>query len=338
LAYQLCESYSFIKQNLIFVFWVQLSYRQTFLIRKIIGMAMYKLPNLSRWFTETVFESKSRKYLLRLIKCKSYPLPQEAKDALRIIVFEAHEDTRRHLRRLAGINLDPLQKMVTPDPAEGYPEKLDIQTLKGYFGEIIAGIVAVNYARFDETDWQMPVSFFRFHGPALDEIERLRQNPGATKKLPGRTGDDNLAFVRAKDGNIYKGLFCEAKCTASHDSGLIADAHEKLSQSNLLPVTLLQNLVAVLIDYDDAESIGWVDAIRKLWLSRGQGFERHDLVGYTCGQFPVQPSRISWINCNQPHPKYTGERYLEATEIHLPDIEQLILEVYGKCEVQNEPA
>lgn len=297
---------------------------------------MYKLPNLSDWFTETVFESKNRKYLLRVIKCKSSQLPLEAKDALKTLVLESHEDAKRHLRDLAGVNLDPLQKIATCDPTEGYPEKLELQTLKGYFGEIIAGIVAVNYSRFGENDWQMPVSFFRFHDLAFDQIERLRQNPGLAKKIPGRTGDDNLAFVRTTDGDIRKGLVCEAKCTASHDSSLVADAHEKVSEVNLLPVSL-RKIIEVLSDYDDTESREWVDALRKLWLSGDKTFERYDLVSYTCGRSPVRASQTSWIDGDQPHPKYTGGRLLEATEIHLTDVEQLISEVYGKREVQNEP-
>jgi hypothetical protein len=298
---------------------------------------MYKLSNFSSWFNESVFESSEKKYTFRLLKTNSV-LSKEAIDEIKAVVFEAHEDAKRRLRNLSGISLDPLQEPSGFDPAQGYPECLEFQTLKGYFGEILAGIVAINYSHFGEDGWEMPVSLFRFHSLAFDQIERLRQDAIIkVKKTIGRTGDDNLAFVRAENGDISKTLICEAKCTADHDSDLINDAHKKISEANLIPVSI-PYLIEVLLDYDDTASQEWVDALRKLWLSPKGSLERYDLISYACGRAPARTSQKSWIKDDQPHPEYTGGRSLEAVEILLSKVDQLILEVYGKRESQNEQA
>lgn len=298
---------------------------------------MYKVSNLSRWFEESVAESSKQKYTFRLLKSKTI-FPKEVIDEIKIVVQDAHEDAKRRLRKLANINLDPLGEPPAFDPAAGYPELLDFQTLKGYFGEIFAGIVAVNYSHFGESGWEMPVSFFRFHDLAFDQIERLHQGTSVATKIPGRTGDDNLAFLRDKKGNIIKILICEAKCTASHDSGLINDAHKKISELNFKPVSL-RNLIDILQDYNDIQFNEWADAIRRLWLtSKDSSPERHDLVSYVCGQTPVDLSRNSWMSSEYPNPKYLAKRKLESVEIQLFQVNELILEIYGKEETENEPA
>jgi hypothetical protein len=297
---------------------------------------MYKASYFSLWLIESSLKV-SDQYTFRLLKSSS-TLPKEAIAEIKAIVTEAHEDAKRRLRNLAGISLDPLGSPSAFDPSQGYPECLDNQTLKGYFGEILAGIVAVNCSRFGENDWEMPVSLFRFHDLAFDQIERLRQDAGAPKKIPGRTGDDNLAFVRNANKAIAKVLVCEAKCTADHDSGLISDAHKKISERNLVPVSL-RNLIDTLQDYDDVQSREWIDAIRQFWLlPKASSTERYDLVSYACGREPARASQISWIASDKPHSAYSGGRCLEVAEIHLHQVDELIAELYGKHETHNEPA
>jgi hypothetical protein len=296
---------------------------------------MYKTSNLSLWLTEAIMNS-SEQYDFRLLK-SSKAISEDAMGEIKTIVNKAHEDARKYLRTLAGMSLDPLSEKQIFDPAAGYPESLDIQTLKGYFGEILTGVVAVNYSHFGETVWEVPVALFRFHDLAFDQIGRLSQGTANPKKIPGRTGDDNLAFVRDENGFINKILFCEAKCTADHDSTLISDAHEKVSEANLIPVSI-KNLIDILRDYDDVNSKEWIYALRHLWLSsKNPTSKRFDLVCYACGREPARTSQKSWISSNQPHSSYTAGRFLEAIEIHLHSVEELIQEVYGKRERQNEP-
>jgi hypothetical protein len=247
---------------------------------------------------------------------------------LKVLVSSAHEDARNRLRRLANGSLDPLSALNLKDPADGYPERLHIQTLKGCFGEILAGAVAENLGPFGK-NWEVPAYLFRFHLVEFQQLAMMNQT-GATAELrPGRTGEDCLAFLRDKNGDIVAVLFCEAKCTSGHDAGLISDAHEKSSSTYLVPLDLLQ-LIEVLEDSTAPSAAGWVDALRSLYLkgpTPGPPYERFDQVTYVCGQKPVRMK--TWIPSGSPHPKYTGGRRLHVAEIHLSDVEELVKKVYG---------
>ena len=125
-----------------------------------------------------------------------------------------------------------------------------------------------------------------------------------------------------------RSLYCEAKCTAGHDSHLIADAHEKVSEAEI--VDLLQ-LIEVLKDSRDPDARKWIRALRRLNESSTR-CERLDLVNYVCGRTPTRKG--SWLPTDKPHSKYipSERRKLAAVEIHLSDVKELIREVYGKQE------
>lgn len=210
-------------------------------------------------------------------------------------VQKAHEDTRNHLRKLANISLDPLGDITLVDPAMGYPELLPLQTLKGYFGEVFAGLVAEHFSPMGIKQWRVPAFLFRFHDLAFDRLERLRHSGGSSEvNIIGRHGDDCLAFQMDASGEITCSLACEAKCTASHDAGLLMDAHKKISEANLVPVSVRQ-VIEVLMDRDDdADTLKWVRALQHLWLKAPRtGYERFDLVCYVCGQRPKYEA--SWL-------------------------------------------
>jgi hypothetical protein len=119
-------------------------------------------------------------------------------------------------------------------------------------------------------------------------------------------------------------LYCEAKCTTDHDSELIADAHEKVS--NAVPVDF-PRIIEILKERPDPLSSHWRKLLQQLWLSETwQQCERVDLVSYVCGRSPVQ--KPTWISIEKPHSKYTATRRLETVEIHLTDVESLIKSVY----------
>lgn len=250
---------------------------------------------------------------------------------LQALISDAHEDARARLRRLVGGSLDPLGEPNKKDPADGYPQRLHIQTLKGYFGEVLAGVVAENLHPFGMKDWEVPAYLFRFHLVDFQQLDMMDQTHVDAGIRPGRTGDDCLAFRRDADGNIVAALFCEGKCTPDHNAGMIADAHEKSSLGNLLPVDLLQ-LIEILEDSTDAAAARWVDALRSLYFqgpNPGPGYERFDQVTYICGRGPVKNGRKNWIPSAKPHDKYTANRRLHVAEIHLNDVEKLIKTVYG---------
>src|SRR5205823_3722208 len=96
-------------------------------------------------------------------------------------------------------------------------------------------------------------------------------------------GDDCLAFQRDENGEIARVLYCEAKCTADHDSGMIADAYEKASKSAIVD---LMQVIEVLEDQNTPSAQQWVEAIQKAWWKAT--YERCDFVSYICGRHPKQ--------------------------------------------------
>jgi hypothetical protein len=125
---------------------------------------------------------------------------------------------------------------------------------------------------------------------------------------------------------LIRSLVCEAKCTGDHRSDLISEAHRKASSANRIPVDVLQ-LIEILQDYDDANSKDWVNALRVLYQRNiDTTYERIDMVAYICGRSPKR--RTSWISPDRPHDQYTARRRLEAIEVHLNGVVELIQIVY----------
>lgn len=256
----------------------------------------------------------------------------EILEELRIYVQRAHEDAKNCLRKQAGYSLDPLNFSSSEDPVKRkqYPEALHIDDLKGYFGEIIAGFIAEYFSPFGIDKWKVPAFLFKFHLPAFQRLEQVSQTHAEAKRVPGRTGDDCLAFQLDRNGNIVRLLYCEAKCTAEHDTNLISDAHTKVSDAEV--VDLLQ-LVDILQNRGGLDSQKWIQALRQLDEKGATECERYDLVSYACGRSPKR--KETWLSISQPHKNYTASRKLEAVEIHLCDVERLVREVYDKKEIAS---
>jgi hypothetical protein len=287
---------------------------------------------VSQWLSSSVQESLSRKYRHQLI-IENLDNRPEILLELKDYIQNAHEDARRRLRKLAENTLDPLGETDGYDPAQGYPETLHRLTLQGYMGEVFAAIIAEYFSPFAISAWKVPAFLFRFHLVAFQQLEAIRQNGAEPRTIPGRTGDDCLAFEIDENWNIIRVLYCEAKCTASHDAHLITDAHEKVSEAQISDIP---QLIDILSDYEDTNSRRWVNALRRLWMSSVSTCERYNLVTYLCGQRPKRERR--WIAAERPHAKYDSDKPLEAVEIHLNNIEDLIDEAYGIRVVLNESA
>jgi hypothetical protein len=248
---------------------------------------------------------------------------EEVIKELRRYVQEAHEDARRHFRSLATGSLNPFEDDIECDPIKGYPEKLHLQTLKGYFGEIFVAIVAENFSPLGITNWEVPAFLFSLHRVAFQHIEAINKNGVEPKPLPGRTGDDCLAFQRDSSGKIIRVLYCEAKCTADHDSDLLSEAHKKVDES--IPVDFSAYL-EVLRERNTPSARQWVNSLREIWLPEEPIYERYDLISYVCGRHPKRKS--TWLLEDEPHKNYKAKRKLEAVETHLYDVDGLIREVY----------
>ena len=282
------------------------------------------------WLPSNIAVANGRRYRHRLIN-ENTAYRSEAIIELRKFVSFAHEDARRHLRSLVFGSLDPLAPWsATPsyDPAEGYPERLHLQTLKGYFGEIFAAVVTHWMEPFGEKEWHVPAFLFRHHAAAFHELETMRQTESSAIEIPGRLGDDSLAFKIDGDGRITHVIYCESKCLVKNNQTKIAEAHEKVSAGIIVN---LKQLVEVLRNRPDPEAKLWIGRIRRIILQDvSHAFERLDLVSYICGNAPVRGGGQSWIPRDTPHEKYTAGRQLEVVEAHLGEIDQLVEEVYRK--------
>ncbi|MEH2248199.1 DEAD/DEAH box helicase [Nostoc sp.] len=287
-----------------------------------------KFNGISKWLSNSVSESEDKRYTHRLLR-EDKSQRDIILNELILIVQKAHEDARYRLRKLAGNSLTPFGDFSDNDPSDGYPERLNIISRQGYFGEIFSGIIAENFAPFGQDDWEVPAFLFRFHLVEFQHLEFLNQTEEIAKKRPGRTGDDCLAFLRNSEGVIIASLVCEAKCTTNHYTKMIAEAHKKASEAHIKPVDIPQ-IIEILGDYDDPFSSEWVDSLRVLWLEKkvDRNYERCDLISYICGEHPVR--NPTWISPEKPHEQYTAGRRLEAVEIHLHEVENLVTSVYNQ--------
>ena len=285
--------------------------------------------SLDGWF-EVETDGPGGRYRHRVM-LEVQPRDPDVVAALRELIERAHADYREHLMRLAG---DPAELMpeildsgeVVPDPTAGWPHDLHLSILMGYFGEILSGFVAERHEPHGIAGWRVPAYMFRNHEVSFEMLERTRQTEDKVTPVPGRTGDDCLAFV-LEDREITYALFCEAKCYQQHDARAVEAAHKKISVGNLVPVSVLA-LVRVLLDSSAAEAPEWVRALQLLRLRPREDYERLDMVTYVCGQ--KAKSTHGYMPCNIPHPAYTGNRRLEAVDVHIPKIGSLVRDVYTK--------
>ena len=277
------------------------------------------------WLTQTASLNGNYRHL-RLVE--NIERRQEAIRVLRGMFKEVHEDAKRYLIGLTQNDLDLLGETASNDIVEAYPRFLHLNTRKGYFGEIMAGIVAENFASTPPGQWRVPVFLFRHHQLAFDQLERWREVSTVPHLVPGQTGDDCLAFSIDADGHVTAALVGEGKCTMDHDSTMIRDAHHKVSSSGSRPVSL-SRVIGILKDQrTDAEAAKWLEALQELYHRRDLSgdYKRADLVSYTCGRGPIRET--DWIPAKEPHDSYSAGRELESVEVHLTNVDELVEQVY----------
>lgn len=288
------------------------------------------LKKLHLWLEEN--RTNSGEKYLHILLTEQSNIPDEVWEELVTYVDHAHEGARASLRAPLGESLNPIMHGSKKNPAYGYPHKLNIVALQGFFGEILTGIIAEHYKMFGSGSWEVPVHLFRAHITAFQQLEEIKQNDNWDKIIPGRTGDDGLAFERNQNGKIICWMACEAKCTSSHNSGLISDNHEKLSKSVAVkPVDLLRTIEALQDYADDEYSKAWIETLRNFYFEKGKK-ERCDLSVYVCAKFPIREK--TWISPDKPHKSYTAKRKLTSVEIHINDLLDKIQSIYNRMETR----
>jgi len=241
-------------------------------------------PELQAWLRAS--ETANENYQHALLK-EDAARRADGLTSLATLTAEAHSDARQRLERLIDISLDPVGER--PPGWLPYPDALHTSVLQGYLGEMLAGLIAENYRPHGRT-WRVPAFLFRGHQAAYQDLERRRQLGGPARPIPGRTGDDALAFEVDDDGAVVAWLWGEAKCTHDHDSGLISSGHEQLSTAIRIPVDLMQ-LIDILRDSENTDSERWIASLRELLFSADPP-PRYDMFVYVYGRPPQR--KASW--------------------------------------------
>lgn len=286
---------------------------------------MAKIDNLHLWLSSIVSVSADRKYKHQLLTEDASRF-SDVENGMKGYFADAHNDAKRHYSNLIAIDLSPGALIPSANEAlTNYPEGLPIAILQSYFGEIFAGLVAEHLAPFDEGEWKVPAFLMRFHNVVFEQLEKShRAGQELPLTLPGRTGDDCLAFIKNESGQISKVLFCESKCVQGHRAEYLNDAHEKLSGV----FNCVHQIIEILEGRSDVESLSWIEPLRQLRMKKeGTDFEQCNLLCYISGDMPVR--RTTWIPVDVAHEKYTASRRLEAVELHLANLLDIVRKTYN---------
>ena len=285
-----------------------------------------KLAHIGSWLSPLQSDNAAIKYSHLLLTENVSTRPQILVELTEY--FEsAYQPAKIYLRKILSDDLHPLGPQVEFDPAHGFPKTLEAITLQGYFGEIFTGIIAEHYEHFGSSQWEVPIFLFHTHIVVFQQLELARQTGGVVGRLPGRTGDDCVAFERDDRGDITRIMICESKCTQNHSSGLVNDNLEKLSAANLIPVDLLRIIEALKLYDEDDYARQWAMSLKKLLLlPPTPRNERCDLSGYVCGKAPRR--NATWISQGTIPDKYSGGRKLKAVEAHLEKVDELVRVVH----------
>ena len=264
------------------------------------------------WLNCEVSENSS--YIHLLLNADGTNLPEEL-----ITYFkDAHKQAQqKYIDKINEFNLDPLNQPPI------YTAVLPLKTLQGYLGEVFGGLIAITQRPFN-LNWEIPVHLFSFHDTVFDWLDMYLQNTETSAEIPGRTGDDNLAFVRNENNEITAVLFIEAKCTLTHNPSLINDAHSSLSKGNIFPVSR-DKIKQLLIEKGDSESLNFVDAINNIVKTQKNRF---DMVSYLYSKKPER--KHSWISQSEINRFYKGNRNLVAAELCITDLLKSIDKIYRK--------
>lgn len=281
-----------------------------------------------KWLNEQTTRNNASKYKVRLFKENS-SLGKNQINELKSILEAAHRDAIEfHQALLFDDPLDPLKRPTKGKLPVDYPKGLDIQNLKGYFGEILTSNVAIHKNAFGITDWVVPAYRFRLHNTAFQKLLSSTQEGQKMKKIPGLTGDDCVLFKLNDQFELEKFIIGEAKCTKGHKASILHDAHEQVSATSSTP-TVIFDLLTVIKSQSIPNKDEWVALLRNIVFS----FNKHqskrlNLVGYVCGKSPS--SKNTWNSETTPNSHYNSTVELEVHEIHLSEVDELVARSYGK--------
>lgn len=280
---------------------------------------------LSDWLSIERNETNGYQHLL--LRQTSPGKWKELIDKLIQYFENAHLDARTHFHRMAGIDLHPASNKTN---TVQYPNNLPDITQRGLFGEVLCGLITESFRFIGSYGWKVPVFLFRYHQDVENYIHR-RLRGGNEREVIGRLGDDFLALAINDDGTVAATLVGEAKfrktLPPSKGIELMEDVHKKMSQDDDTPVNIMR--LSELLKYKDADkyAVTCADLERLNLLDTTKKVPRIDLVCLivekTKKEFPP-----TYIPQKSKHSQYTCKRELQAVEVIIEDVCDLIEEIY----------
>ncbi|PKG74833.1 aminotransferase [Shewanella sp. GutCb] len=162
-------------------------------------------PNLDEWLEPNPsFINGYGHLLIEQIKAND----DELLSRLKAYFESAHLDARQVIHGFMGISLHPDNNEKHNEVS--YPSSLHLTTLKGFFGEVLAGLLAEGYELVGQHEWKVPVFLFRFHDDATKYLYTLVRDPDQKRRTIGRLGTDFIG-VSMEGGEVSRLISGEAK-------------------------------------------------------------------------------------------------------------------------------
>jgi len=162
-------------------------------------------PNLDDWLDNNPSFIEGYGHLL-IEQVKSND--DELRNRLKKYFESAHLDARGVFHDFMGVSLHPDDN--EKQAKVSYPSSLHLTTLKGFFGEVLAGLIAESYELVGKHEWKVPVFLFRFHDDAKKYLFTLVRDPDQKRQTIGRLGTDFIGISIA-DGEVHRLISGEAK-------------------------------------------------------------------------------------------------------------------------------
>ena len=129
--------------------------------------------------------------------------------ALKKYFESAHLDARNRFHSFIGIDLHP--DADGDAPIATYPGSLPSTTRRGWFGEVLAGLLTESYEYIGDHNWKVPIFLFRYHDDAANYLFTLARDPTQIRQTIGRLGTDFIGLSLNNDGEVVRIISGEAK-------------------------------------------------------------------------------------------------------------------------------
>lgn len=306
------------------------------------------LAALKSFFTDATGGSGTYGHLL--LEQSKAPFQDATVDALRPYFESAHADARENFHKAVRISLHPETGEMGADAT--YPNCLPPKTIRGLFGEVMAGMIAEAYPMVGAKSWRIPIFLFRYHGAVEDYIFDLARDPTKKREVHGRPGNDFIGLEMAADGTVTAFIAGEAKWRAdltasTMDTIMKGDGTGKgparVYKDNgvwndintALPVPKgLQQMCDLLAIKDRDAFARTILSLDEALLGKSSP-PRTDLVLVAGNRSPTRPKGATLLPTAAAPADYKAARPLQIVEIVLEGGEDLINRIYTSLWVKH---